>query len=163
MKPVFSKLIRTDGSKVTILIRLMVGMVFLTEGIQKFLYPGTRGAKRFEGMGFPAPKFFGPFVGGFEVLAGLFILLGFATRLSSLTTFIIMLLAIVITKIPIAFGESFGPFALRELSSYGFWSMAHEIRTDFAMFLGSLFLMIKGGGRWSIDRMIQTQKNRRHE
>lgn len=141
----------------------MVGMVFLTEGIQKFIYPATRGAGRFASMGFPTPEFFGPLVGGFEVLAGLLILLGLATRLGALTTFMIMFVAIVVTKIPIAFGESFGPFALRELNSYGFWSMSHEMRTDFAMFLGSIFLMIKGGGRWSIDLKIQNQKDIRHE
>lgn len=74
-----------------------------------------------------------------------------------------MLVAIIVTKIPIAFGESFGPFALPELSSYGFWSMSHEMRTDFAMFLGSIFLIIKGGGRWSIDRKIQNHKDIRHD
>ncbi len=71
MNSVFLKLLRTDGSKTTILIRMMVGMVFLTEGIQKFLYPAARGAGRFESMGFPAPEFLGPFVGGLEVFAGL--------------------------------------------------------------------------------------------
>jgi uncharacterized membrane protein YphA (DoxX/SURF4 family) len=62
-----------------------------------------------------------------------------------------MTVAIIVTKIPIAFGESFGPFILRDLSTYGFWSMTHEMRTDWAMWLGSLFLMIKGGGKWSLD------------
>lgn len=129
----------------------MVGCVFLAEGIQKFLYPAARGAGRFEGMGFPAPEFFGPLVGSLEIVAGLLILIGFVTRLGAFITFAIMLVAIIVTKIPILFGEAFGPFQVRELSTYGFWSMAHEMRTDFAMFLGSLFLIIKGGGRWSLD------------
>lgn len=163
MNPVFLKLLRTDGSKTTILIRMMVGMVFLTEGVQKFIYPAARGAGRLESMGFPAPEFFGPFVGGFEVFARLLILLGLATRLGAFTISIIMLVAIIITKIPIAFGESFRPFTLREFNSYGFWSMSHEMRTDFAMFLGSIFLMIKGGGQWSIDRKFQNYKDIRHE
>lgn len=144
----------TDTVKTTILIRLMVGLVFLAEGIQKFLYPSMRGVGRFEGMGFPAPEFFGPFVGGCEIIAGLLILFGLATRLGALITFTIMLVAIVVTKLPILFEASFGPFNLRELSTYGFWSMVHEMRTDFAMFLGSIFLMIKGGGRWSVDRRL---------
>ncbi|WP_217988349.1 DoxX family protein [Aliifodinibius salipaludis] len=126
-------------------------MCFLAEGIQKFLYPAARGCGRFEGMGFPAPEFFGPFVGGLEIIAGLPILAGLATRLGAFITFSIMLIAIIVTKIPILFGEAFGPFQVRELSTYGFWAMAHEMRTDFAMFLGSLFLIIKGGGRWSLD------------
>jgi len=145
------QLLQTDGSKTTILIRLMVGAVFLSEGIQKFLYPAQRGVGRFEGMGFPAPEFFGNLVGGLEIIAGILILAGLLTRTGALTTFIIMTVAIVVTKIPIAFGASFGPFELRELSTYGFWSMAHEMRTDWAMWLGSLFLIFKGGGKWSLD------------
>lgn len=151
MNSVFLKLLRTDGSKTTILIRIMVGMVFSTEGIQKFLYPAARGAGRFESMGFPLPEFFAPFVGGFEVYAGLLILLGLATRLGAFTISIIMLVAIIITKIRIAFGEGFGPFELRQLNSYESWSMFHNMRTDFAMFLGSTFLMIIGSGQWSIN------------
>jgi len=152
----FQKIIFTDSSKVTLLIRVMVGSVFLSEGIQKFLYPARRGVGRFDQMGFPAPEFFGNAVGVFEILAGLLILAGLFTRLGALTTFVIMTVAIVVTKIPIAFGVSFGPFELRELGTYGFWSMAHEMRTDWAMWLGSLFLMIKGGGKWSFD-MIWNQ------
>lgn len=129
----------------------MVGAVFLSEGIQKFLFPAVRGVGRFERMGFPSPDFFSSFVGIFEIICGLLLLFGLLTRLAAFAMVINMAVAIVVTKIPIAFGESFGPFVLRELNSYGFWSMAHEIRTDFAMFLGSLFLLIKGGGRWSLD------------
>jgi len=153
------KLIQTDTSKTIILIRLMVGGVFLSEGIQKFLYAARRGAGRFEKMGFPNPEFFGNFVGLVEIMAGLLILAGLLTRAGALATLIIMTVAIVVTKIPIAFGQSFGPFVLRELSSYGFWSMAHEMRTDFAMWLGSLFLIIKGGGKWSVDILLSAKKN----
>lgn len=145
------QILQTDAAKTTILIRLMVGSVFLSEGIQKFLYATQRGVGRFESMGFPAPEFFGNFVGVSEILAGLLILAGLFTRFGAFTTFVIMTVAIIVTKIPIAFGESFGPFVVRELNTYGFWSMAHEMRTDWAMWLGSLFLMIKGGGKWSLD------------
>jgi len=146
------KIFNTNNSKTTILIRLMVGAVFLSEGIQKFLYPAVRGPGRFEGMGFPNPEFWGNFVGVFEILCGVLLLAGLITRGAALAMLVNMTVAIVVTKIPIAFGESFGPFHLRELNTYGFWSMAHEIRTDFAMWLGSLFLLIEGGGRWSMDK-----------
>jgi putative oxidoreductase len=145
------QLIKTDFSKTTILIRLMVGFVFLSEGIEKFLYPAMRGVGRFDKMGFPNPEFFGNIVSFFEVIAGLLIVFGLFTRSGALITLIIMSVAIIVTKIPIAFGENFGPFVLKKLNTYGFWSMAHEMRTDFAMWLGSLFLLIKGGGQWAID------------
>jgi putative oxidoreductase len=60
------KIINTDNSKSTILIRLLVGAVFLSEGIQKFLFPDTLGSGRFAKIGLPSPDFWGPFVGGFE-------------------------------------------------------------------------------------------------
>lgn len=145
------KILHTDQSKTTLIIRLMVGAVFLSEGIQKFIYPAVRGAGRFENIGFPAPEFFGTFVGIFEIICGILLFAGLLTRGAAIAMLINMTIAIIVTKIPIAFGESFGPFVLRDLNNYGFWSMAHEMRTDFAMWLGSLFLLIKGGGKWSVD------------
>jgi len=152
--------IQTDDSKTTILIRIMVGAIFFSEGIQKFIYPAVRGPGRFDRMGFPDPEFWGNFVGAFEILCGLLLLAGLITRGAALVMLINMSVAIIVTKIPIAFAESFGPFNLRELNSYGFWSMAHEIRTDFAMWLGSLFLLIKGGGKWSLDKRLLSAKTK---
>ncbi|HKJ67288.1 MAG TPA: DoxX family protein [bacterium] len=156
------RILQTEAPKTVILIRLMVGSVFLSEGIQKFLYPAARGVGRFTQMGFPNPEFFANFVGVFEILAGVLILIGLFTRLGALTTLIIMTVAIVVTKLPIAFGASFGPFVLRDLSNYGFLSMAHEMRTDFAMWLGSLFLLIHGGGPWSVDFRLQQRTSLNH-
>jgi putative oxidoreductase len=154
-----NKILRTDNSRTSILIRLMVGAVFLSEGVQKFIYPAMRGPGRFEKMGFPAHEFFGNFVGVFEIICGFLILIGFLTRPAALAMMINMLVAIIVTKIPIAFGESFGPFVLRDLKTYGFWSMAHEMRTDWSMLLGSIFLLIKGGGKWSADSTIQNKES----
>ena len=137
----FLRSIRTDNAPTTILIRLMVGTVFLSEGIQKFLFPAIRGAGRFEKIGLPSPETLGPLVGGFEILCGTLILLGFLTRWASVPIIVIMTVAMATTKAEIFINE-------------GFWEMMHAARTDFAMFLGSLFLFINGGGRWSADRQI---------
>ena len=133
------------------LIRLMVGAVFLSEGIQKFLYPPLRGPGRFESMGWPMPELLANFVGGVEIVCGVLILIGLYTRLAAAGTATIMTVAILTTKIPIWMGAGFGPFEVRELSQYGFWSMAHAMRTDWAMLLGSLVLVIAGAGPWSAD------------
>ena len=138
----FKKIINTDNSKTTILIRFMVGAVFLSEGIQKFLFAADRGAGRFDKIGLPSPEFLGTFVGFFEIICGALILLGLLTRLASIPTLIIMLVAIATTKSEV-------------LSNDGFWAMMHGSRTDWAMLLGSLFLIIKGGGRWSVDSLIR--------
>lgn len=135
------KTLATDNSKTTILIRLMVGEVFLSEGIQKFLFPGIRGAGRFEKIGLPFPEFLGNFVGSFEIVCGVLILVGLLTRLASIPLIIIMLVAIATTKAEV-------------LADEGFWVMMHGSRTDWAMLMGSLFLLLKGGGKWSVDRKI---------
>ncbi len=137
----FSKIIHTDNSKTTIIIRLIVGAIFLSEGIQKLLFPAIRGAGRFEKIGLPSPEFFGSFVGIFEILCGAFILLGLLTRLASIPLIIIMLVAIATTKSAI-------------LANEGIWELLHGSRTDWAMLLGSMFLLIKGGGNWSIDKIV---------
>lgn len=145
------RIFHTDAPPATLLIRLAVGGIFLSEGIQKFLYPGDLGAGRFAKMGFAGAEWLAPFVGCFEILCGALILAGLATRLASIPITIIMTVAILTTKIPILLGRDLGPFKVRQLDEYGFWSMAHEMRTDFAMLTGALFLLWVGGGLWSAD------------
>lgn len=152
---------RPDAPAATILIRLMVGAVFLSEGIQKFLFPSSRGAGRFESMGFPAPELAASLTGATEIVAGTLVLVGFTTRLSALALAAIMVVAILTTKLPILLGRDLGPFELRELSTYGFWSMAHEMRTDVSMLLGSIFLMVVGAGPWSADGWIARRSSKR--
>lgn len=141
----FQKITKTDQSKTTIFIRLMVGAVFLSEGIQKFLFADTLGAGRFAKIGLPNPDFLGSFVGSFEIICGFLILIGFLTRLASIPLIIIMFVAIATTKSEV-------------LAEKGFWEMMHGSRTDWAMLLGSIYLLIKGGGRWSIDSLTNTPK-----
>ena len=43
---------------------------------------------------------------------------------------------------------------LPKLSRYGFWSMVHEARTDFSMWLGLVFLLIVGAGTLSLDALL---------
>lgn len=141
----------TNAPPAVILIRLMVGGVFLSEGIQKFLDPAANGAGRFEKIGLPAPDVLGPLVATFEIGCGALVLIGLLTRLAAVPLITIMLTAVVTTKVPILLGEAFWGLSLRKLPSYGFWSMAHESRTDFAMLMGSLFLLWVGAGPWSVD------------
>jgi len=154
------RIIESNAPAATILIRVMVGAVFLSEGIQKFLDPAARGAGRFVKIGIPFPEVMGPFVGGVEIICGVLVLAGLLTRLASVPLIINMTVAIVSTKIPILLGHGFWGFNLRELSSSGFWSMAHESRTDFAMLLGSVFLLIVGSGPWALDRRLAQRLGR---
>lgn len=135
------KITSTDNSKTTIIIRLLVGLVFLSEGIQKFLFPESLGAGRFAKIGLPDPEFLAGFVGSFEIACGSLILAGLLTRLAAVPLIVIMLIALSTTKLNI-------------LANDGFWAMMHGSRTDWAMLLGSIFLLIKGSGLWSLDQLF---------
>lgn len=136
-----SSIVNTSYDRKIILIRLLVGLVFLTEGIQKFLYPELLGPGRFEKIGFSDPSFWAHFTGTFEIICGTLLTLGLLTRLAVIPLFIIMITAFITTKWPI-------------LINKGIWAMAHEYRTDFAMTLSLIFLAISGGGRWSADYLM---------
>jgi len=122
----------------------MVAGVFLSEGIQKFLYPDQLGTGRFIKIGLPMPEFLGLFVATFEIACGSLVLLGCLTRLAVIPLLAIMAVALATTKWPMLAGQ-------------GFWYMAHESRTDWSMTLGSLYLLIVGGGSWSLDARRTTR------
>jgi putative oxidoreductase len=124
--------------KSIVVIRLMVGLVFFSEGIQKFLFPEALGSGRFATLGIPAPSFFGPFVGCFEIVCGTLVVLGLFTRFAVVPLLGIITVAILTTKVP-------------QFLSKGFWVTAHEGRTDFSMMMGLVFLLLAGGGALSLD------------
>ena len=152
-----TKTIATDASAAIILIRFMVGGVFLSEGVQKFLFPSEVGVGRFAKIGIPWAEVVAPFVGVVEVVCGALILVGLLTRLAAIPLIINMLVAIVATKIPILIGYGFWGLSLRNVPYYGFWGMAHEMRTDWSMVLGLIFLLIKGAGVWSVDAELMSK------
>jgi putative oxidoreductase len=128
-----------------ILIRLMVAFVFISEGIQKFLFPDALGVGRFIKIGIPFPSIIAPFVGGVEIVFGALLLIGWITRIAALPLIISMLVAFASTKIPI-------------LLEKGFWTFAHEARVDWCMLLGLIFLAIIGSGQWSMDHYVLTHR-----
>ena len=129
---------RTTAPAAAVLIRVLVGWVFVSEGVQKFLFPDALGAGRFARIGIPSPQFTAPFVGVVEIVCGLLLLLGLLTRLATIPLLIDMAVAILSTKIPM-------------LSKQGLWPMLHEARTDSSMVLGLVFLLLAGPGPWSLD------------
>ena len=150
-----TRLLGTRAPGWSILVRLLVGLVvFLPEGIQKLAFPEILGAGRFANIGIPYPDLMGPFVGTVEMVCGALIILGLVTRLAAVPLIVTMIVAIVSTKVPILLGHDFWIFHLAKLPRYGFWSMMHEARADFAMLLGALYLLIEGGGAWSVDAML---------
>jgi len=140
-KKAFTRVFETENNNRAFLIRLTVGLIFLTEGIQKYLFPELLGTGRFLTIGFHNPAFWAYFTGTFEIICGTLIIVGLVTRLASIPLIIIMITAFISTKIPI-------------LVHKGFWPWAHEYRTDFAMTLLLIYLLIYGSGKWSVDSKI---------
>jgi uncharacterized membrane protein YphA (DoxX/SURF4 family) len=122
-----------------LLIRIAVGLIFATQGLLKYIDPNM-GVNRFARIGFPAPLFTAHFVGAFEMVCGVLVLIGLWTRISAIPLLVVISTAIVTTKLP-------------ELSpaNQGFWYMVSDARTDFAMLCCLLFLIIAGPGMWSMD------------
>jgi uncharacterized membrane protein YphA (DoxX/SURF4 family) len=146
--------LETSAPAPVILVRLVVGAVFLSEGIQKYLFPAELGVGRFARIGFAQPQVLAPLVGGFEIACGALVLIGLVTRIAALPLFGIILTALVTTKLPILLGTALGPFQPPAAGPIGFWTMAHEARADWSMLLCSAFLLLVGGGRWSLDAKL---------
>ena len=137
---VFRFLFRSpEGPPIIVLIRLAVGLIFFTQGLLKYLDPNM-GVVRFTKIGFPHPSFTAHFVGTFEIVCGLLILLGLWTRAAAVPLLVVIMTAIATTKIPELFR-----------TTQGFWYMVSDARTDFAMLCSLLFLLSVGGGAWSLD------------
>jgi uncharacterized membrane protein YphA (DoxX/SURF4 family) len=121
-----------------LLVRILVGWVFLSEGIQKLLFPAALGAGRFLKIGIPAPQFTGLFVGVVEIVCGTLLIVGLFTILATMPLFIDIVVAIATTKVPM-------------LLKQGFWAAMHEARTDFCMLVGLIAIALLGAGALSLD------------
>jgi uncharacterized membrane protein YphA (DoxX/SURF4 family) len=143
----------TDGGAI-VLIRLLVGGVFLVEGILKYLQPQELAAGRFAAIGIPWPQVMGPLVCAVEIIAGAMVIVGVFTRLACVPLLIDISVAIASTKIPIWLGRGYWHFMLPPMKHYGMLAMLHEARTDLSMLLGLIFLLIVGPGSWSADALF---------
>lgn len=135
------------AAKAVLLIRILAGWVFLSEGIQKFLFPDSLGVGRFVKIGIPWPNVMAPFVGVVEIVCGVLLLIGFLTRLATVPLLIDIAVALYSTKI-VAFAK------------FGFWGTLHEARTDVSMLLALIFLVLVGGGSLSLDAVLQSRRTR---
>lgn len=129
-----------------LLIRLIPGVVFFLEGIQKFIYPDKLGVGRFIGIGMPYADFWAPFVGVVEITCGLLIIIGLYSRLATIPLLIDMAVAFIYTKWPL-------------LLEKGFLPMFHEWRTDYSMILSLCFLLFSDPGFYSLDKLRANRKS----
>jgi putative oxidoreductase len=141
-----------NGPRSILFLRLMAGGVFFWEGLLKFVYT-NQGIGRFTKLGIPYPHFTANFVGGLEIVGGLLLLSGLATRLIAIPFVIEMIVAILTTKISLYLGTS--PLPLPPSPpKFGIWAVMHEIRSDYAQILTTAFLLVNGPGKWSLDALL---------
>jgi uncharacterized membrane protein YphA (DoxX/SURF4 family) len=149
-------LLETHAPRAVTLIRLAVAAVFVSEGVQKFLFPAALGAGRFAKIGIPAPELMGPFIGVVEIVCGALVLVGLFTRFAALLLAADMTVAILSTKVPILIGQGYWRFAA-PTGKTGLWGMLHEARTDFSMWLSCVFLFVVGAGPSSVDARLASR------
>ncbi len=128
-----------------ILVRTIVGLVFLLEGVLKFTRPESLGAGRFAAIGLPYPHLLAPLAGGIEIGCGAAILLNFFAGDAAIFLLVVIFTALITTKIPIMLGRPLGPFMPAKLNLYGWLSFFHEARLDLSMIFGLLAIAIDSG------------------
>ena len=141
-----SHILNTVKDSKIIFIRLIVGLIFISEGIQKYLIVTIFGPALFKEIGFNNPMFWVYFTGAFEILCGILILFGLLTRLAAVPLLTIMIIAFITTKLPL-------------LATKGFWTFSHEYSIEFSLTFLLILLFIYGGGKWSVDLKILQSKN----
>jgi uncharacterized membrane protein YphA (DoxX/SURF4 family) len=142
-----------DGPAATLLLRLMAGAVFVSEGIMKFVFP-NQGVGRFTKLGFPFPHLTASLIGAWEIVGGVLLIAGLITRGAAILFAIEMVVAVLSTKIGLYLGTS--PLPLPPAPpQVGFWAVLHESRSDYAQLLTSLFLVLAGPGLLSLDARLR--------
>jgi uncharacterized membrane protein YphA (DoxX/SURF4 family) len=81
------------------------------------------------------------------------LILGLGTRFITVPFIIEMLVAMLSTKPQMFLGIS--PLPLPPVPpQVGIWAVLHEIRSEYAQIMSSIFLLISGPGPWSLDALL---------
>jgi uncharacterized membrane protein YphA (DoxX/SURF4 family) len=140
----------------TILLRMMAGSVFFWEGVLKLVY-ANQGVGRFTKLGFPLPGLTADVVAGYEIIGGVLLMAGLFTRLVAAGFVIEMIVAMLSTKISLYLGTSPLPMPPSP-PKLGAWAVLHEIRSEWAQLITSLFLLIAGPGPWSLAAWLRQRR-----
>ncbi len=144
------KLIATDDNTGTTILRLVLGIVFFAHGAQKMLgwfgghgFSATMGAFT-GGMHIPAPLAFLAIAA--EFFGGLGLIVGFLTRVAAFGIFCNMVVAVLMVHLPNGFFMNW--MGTQKGEGYEYHLLVVAV---------TVFLMIRGGGAASLDRLLQSR------
>ena len=143
----FNKLLKTDEDIASLLMRVLLGIVFFPHGAQKLL--GWFGGHGFSAtmdsftgnMGIPAILAFLAIMA--ESLGAVALITGFLTRVAAMGVATNMVVAIFMVHLQYGFFMNW--FGNQDGEGFEFHILAIAL---------ALAIMIRGGGKWSIDGMI---------
>lgn len=141
-------MLKSDKNITLLLVRIMTGVVFLSEGIQKFIFPDVLGIGRFEKIGVRFPEFTANLVGVTEITCAICIIIGLFSKYATIPLLLIIIFAFEITKYDI-------------FIQHGFWKFMHESRTDWSMFVGIIIIMTIGSGKFSFEYILTNYLKKR--
>src|SRR4030095_1264232 len=118
------------------------------------------GVGRFTKLGMPMPEVLAPAIAVLEIGGGLLLMSGLGTRLISVPFIIEMIVAVLFTKIPLSLGTSPLP-APPAPPVMGGWAVLHEIRSEYAQIMTSIYLLAAGPGPWSLDALLLRRRRDR--
>ncbi len=144
------KLIATDDNTGTTILRLVLGIVFFAHGAQKMLgwfgghgFSATMGAFT-GGMHIPAPLAFLAIAA--EFFGGLGLIVGLLTRIAAFGIFCNMVVAVLMVHLPNGFFMNW--MGTQKGEGYEYHLLVVAV---------TVFLMIRGGGAASLDRLLQSR------
>jgi len=129
------KLLEKNTDLGLLIIRLSIGVLMLMHGVSKLMHGAGGIEQMLEGMGLPSFIVYGVYIG--EVIAPLFIILGYGTRIAA---------AIFAFNMIVAVGMAHAGDILT-LSKAGGWT----IELQGLYFFGALALMFSGGGKYALS------------
>lgn len=120
-----------------LVLRLATGAIFAMHGYQK-LQGGLAGTTGFvSSLGFPMPEVFAVLLIAAELVGGIFLILGFLTRLAAKALAIVSLFALFLVHL-----------------ANGFFMATGGYEFILLLLAASVSLMLTGAGKWSLDRMV---------
>ena len=115
-------------------IQVVVGMIFIQEGILKFLIPEL-GYERFLQTSLPYPATVASLVGGIEIMAGTMLLINLQVFVAAFSLLFVMSGALLFTKVPLIFTS-------------GVAMTLHQSRLDFLLCVLLVFILVSSTKRY---------------